>query len=347
MSSALKDNRVPSRIWNTDLFLGHMRAASQSLKNDKGKNTTHPFKTDTIIGAHNGYINNWRSLASEHKEEHPITDTFSVDSEMIFFLLAKKGLKGLEELSGSASAWWVDTREPGKVYLWANNQTLHIGKDKNSVYFSSEADHLRQAGFRKGIINLKDDGQVIRIDRDALDFCKIGTHPSKKYVAEVSAGFSGFSRNRQVMGASFRMDEYACDEFGNRFLPAHYQPLRPALKLASETTVSIPPKYGSDKLSTVYKSSRAKEIARLVKAQIDIPFCTSCIKCVLAEDFPSKQMIVSPTTGLVICPTCNEMCREAGPEDIYFEICDVTSKDLEEFIAALENSVIGNGLETY
>jgi len=204
-------NRIPSYVWDTDVFLCHLRAASPSHKTID-KSTTHPFAVGKIIGAHNGYIQNWKSLETEFEKTNPHVKGFGVDSQYIFFLIDKYGFDGLKKLRGVAACWWLDKNRPNEIFLYSSGKELHFSQDPQTrtIAFSSERRHLAAAGFRYKIHKLGENGEIWSINTDSLKM--------SKYQEEYD--FMSYS---QTAGYQQSWDGFGYGHAGNRALGGHYQ----------------------------------------------------------------------------------------------------------------------------
>lgn len=100
-------------------FVGHTRFATIG---DKGADkNAHPFKKGNFIGVHNGSIYNHEDIAEL------IDSEAEVDSEVLYEMIAKFGLrKTLPLLQGILALSYYDLRDKS-IYLYRNNKPLHIG----------------------------------------------------------------------------------------------------------------------------------------------------------------------------------------------------------------------------
>src|SRR5215470_8464804 len=73
----------------------------------------HPIRHGSVVGVHNGIIENDDALLERHSLERAHPD-MTVDSEAIFALVdARPGdVKALEELHGAMATAWLDERNP-------------------------------------------------------------------------------------------------------------------------------------------------------------------------------------------------------------------------------------------
>ena len=102
-----KDNKI---------IIGHTRAATVGAKTDQN---AHPFQKGTIIGAHNGRVENWLDVYKEG----------NVDSEAIFHLLATTNNnfeQTFSELKGKFAITWFEEDNQSKVHLMVNGNPLFL-----------------------------------------------------------------------------------------------------------------------------------------------------------------------------------------------------------------------------
>ena len=160
---AMRSEDFPISAYSAQMFLGHTRNSSVggvSLKN------AHPFEIGRITGAHNGRVNNFWELKREYAVNDKTVESFDVDSQIIFYMLDKFGVKSLSRIEGKVACWWIDKDIPEKVFFWVWNQDFSVA-DAPHMAFSSDGDHLRIAGFSK-IRKLDDGGQVVFINNTKL-----------------------------------------------------------------------------------------------------------------------------------------------------------------------------------
>ena len=99
----------------------------------------HPIRHGSVVGIHNGIIQNDDDLFAAHGWEraHP---AMTVDSEAIFALAEERhsDAAALEELHGAMAAAWLDELEDGVVYLARGvGRPLWIGHRSGEAYFAS------------------------------------------------------------------------------------------------------------------------------------------------------------------------------------------------------------------
>jgi hypothetical protein len=125
------------------VLLGHNRAATI------GKvvvENAHPFTHDHITGVHNGTLTYRRDL-----EDHA---NFAVDSDNLFYHLAKKGVRDLwVKLWGAAAIVWWDAKDESINFLRNKDRPLFLAYDKEHkvVMWASEFYMLQAVCFRNGI----------------------------------------------------------------------------------------------------------------------------------------------------------------------------------------------------
>jgi glucosamine 6-phosphate synthetase-like amidotransferase/phosphosugar isomerase protein len=104
----------------------------------------HPVRHGSVVGIHNGIIENDELLFARHGWEraHP---EMTVDSEAIFALAEERRSDpaALEELYGAMAAAWMDERVDGVLHLARGvGRPLWIGTGSREVFFASTRDAL-------------------------------------------------------------------------------------------------------------------------------------------------------------------------------------------------------------
>lgn len=120
---------------DTWLMAGHTRHASQFNGRDKTENA-HPFRYDSILGSHNGFVCTKES-----------TTNYDVDSMMIFDLLnqhASDYQQALQDIDGYWGLSWFDAKEKA-FYLQCHEATLSLITVDDVIYYSSDEQHLYTA----------------------------------------------------------------------------------------------------------------------------------------------------------------------------------------------------------
>lgn len=139
---------------NAQLFFGnnvtltHCRGASKLGAGGSSAYATnaHPFTFGSITGAHNGFIANWDDVVKEHDIKRPDGTAVCVDSEVIFWLIANKGVEALNQLTGLACIWWYDATKPETIFIRNWRKDLSIHASKGLLAFASEARFLAFLG---------------------------------------------------------------------------------------------------------------------------------------------------------------------------------------------------------
>jgi len=99
----------------------------------------HPIRHGTVVGVHNGIIENDEELLARYGIEHEERD-MTVDSEAIFALmeLRANAPRALSELRGAMAAAWLDEREPATLFLARGvARPLWIGRTRSDLFFAS------------------------------------------------------------------------------------------------------------------------------------------------------------------------------------------------------------------
>lgn len=138
------------------VVIGHNRYATQG---DVNKKNAHPFDFDTLVGVHNGTLNNKHNLLDSRD--------FQVDSENLYHHMEQKGLDNLlDTMRGAWSlVWWDKVNETlnflrndqrpmwflwstdGEILLWASElPMLELIMDHSIIKWeiprSTKIDHL-------------------------------------------------------------------------------------------------------------------------------------------------------------------------------------------------------------
>jgi glucosamine--fructose-6-phosphate aminotransferase (isomerizing) len=146
---------------NSNVVMGHSRLITNGLSDNQ------PVVRDGLCLIHNGIIVNdeeiWKELKVERK--------FQIDSEVIIgislqFLsdggnLADLPKRVLSLCKGTISCA-LAIPERGKILLFSNNGSLYLGRNENSVCFSSERYPLQSLGF-ENIEQVITEGRMIDI----------------------------------------------------------------------------------------------------------------------------------------------------------------------------------------
>jgi glucosamine 6-phosphate synthetase-like amidotransferase/phosphosugar isomerase protein len=99
----------------------------------------HPIRHGSVVGIHNGLIENDDDLLERYGIERQEPD-MTVDSEAIFALmeLRRHDPRALAELRGAMAAAWLDESEPTTLFLARGvARPLWIGRSNGDLYFAS------------------------------------------------------------------------------------------------------------------------------------------------------------------------------------------------------------------
>jgi glucosamine 6-phosphate synthetase-like amidotransferase/phosphosugar isomerase protein len=99
----------------------------------------HPIRHGTVVGIHNGLIENDDALLDRYGIERQERD-MTVDSEAIFALmeLRRHAPRALAELRGAMAAAWMDERDPSVLFLARGlARPLWIGRTDTDLFFAS------------------------------------------------------------------------------------------------------------------------------------------------------------------------------------------------------------------
>jgi glucosamine 6-phosphate synthetase-like amidotransferase/phosphosugar isomerase protein len=99
----------------------------------------HPVRHGTVVGIHNGLIENDDALLDRYGIEREEPD-MTVDSEAIFALMEvrRHHPRALSEMRGALAAAWLDERDPSTLYLARGvARPLWLGQTGSDLYFAS------------------------------------------------------------------------------------------------------------------------------------------------------------------------------------------------------------------
>ena len=355
---ALRHRRIPNDLWNAATLLGHTRAKSPA-SGAANKSNAHPFRIGNIVGAHNGFIANWKDLIAD--EKLPGGNNFNVDSQVIFSLLdVQDDLSVLEKLRGHGAAWWVDKRRPGEVFLWCSKQVLHMAPikagDEIGLAFSSEGEHMSMSGICSKPIKLKPNGQVIRVFNDdgkIVAKC-IGTHPAKDRIetsTQSDYGFYGDARGAVLDIRTRRSTGYTgksttLDAWNRSFQSTNYyrgkvpdNPLEAARAIRSLHRFSSPNDiekvamrfgWGRGDFYYCFACKKVSPISEYENQRNHVQNVTQvkCVKCdkgMMRLDFPSISIKLLKSTGIslhdlrVLCALRKQVLVQRSQIDMTFE----------------------------
>jgi hypothetical protein len=130
-----------------DLVMAHCRYATVGEINQEN---AHPFVTDTLVGAHNGTLNDWWAWGNKGVDEH------KSDSQIMFERMNKNGVEEVLKDLTDTSAWAISVylKKAKKLILARNKlRPLYVGfvKDAGVMLWSSEPEMLEFAASRNDI----------------------------------------------------------------------------------------------------------------------------------------------------------------------------------------------------
>jgi glucosamine--fructose-6-phosphate aminotransferase (isomerizing) len=133
----------------------------------------HPIRHGTVVGVHNGIIENDDELFAEHGIERAEPE-MAVDSEVIFALAERSRsstAKALEELYGSMATAWLDEGRSELIVARGMGRPLWIGRGKHELFFGSTRLALELVESYTGIKLRKSSlrvGTVVAVDRGVV-----------------------------------------------------------------------------------------------------------------------------------------------------------------------------------
>jgi glutamine phosphoribosylpyrophosphate amidotransferase len=133
-SKLLEHVSVPA---DANELLVHVRDFTKGHPSVSANN--HPIRHGSVVGVHNGRIENDDELLAEHACARA-EPSMTVDSEAVFALAAHSDndAKAFEALDGSMAAAWLDERHPGILHLARGvGRPLWLGEWQNGVAFAS------------------------------------------------------------------------------------------------------------------------------------------------------------------------------------------------------------------
>lgn len=117
-------------MYGKHAVIGHTRKATVG---GISKRTAHPFNYDSIFGAHNGTLRNWRSLPG---------DTLDTDSMTLYSLISRVGLReAIEQTEGAYALTYWDATDNTLNILRNSERLLHycFSDDFKKIFWASES----------------------------------------------------------------------------------------------------------------------------------------------------------------------------------------------------------------
>ena len=99
----------------------------------------HPIRHGSVVGIHNGIIENDEELFAKHRIERAAPE-MTVDSEIIFALAERsrgRTAAALQQLYGSMAAAWLDEGRSELLLARGMGRPLWLGQRKHELFFAS------------------------------------------------------------------------------------------------------------------------------------------------------------------------------------------------------------------
>lgn len=191
----LTRHSIEFEAFHSRVLMGHCRAASQGTATGS-LDSVHPFQYGNILGAHNGYISNWRLLLDDTGDDKRSID---IDSKLLIWRIANRPIEhAFEDLCGKIACWWIDVRDTSSMYFYTWDKELTITRSGVMPFiFSSDKKHVQQLGAKEDSIMEVDStvGQVIKVNLRTCEHENIGEYPAKKQSAILAIVSSSYDRN--------------------------------------------------------------------------------------------------------------------------------------------------------
>jgi glutamine---fructose-6-phosphate transaminase (isomerizing) len=120
---------VQALIHVRDFTKGHPEIAANN----------HPIRHGTVVGIHNGIIENDDELLARYGIERA-EPQMTVDSEAIFALMERRehDVRALSEMRGAMAAAWLDERDAETLFLARGRlRPMWLGRSGDGLYFAS------------------------------------------------------------------------------------------------------------------------------------------------------------------------------------------------------------------
>jgi glucosamine 6-phosphate synthetase-like amidotransferase/phosphosugar isomerase protein len=159
-ASALLDEIAIPR--ETSQALLHVRDYTKGTPDVAVNN--HPIRHGSIVGVHNGVIENDDALLAHYGIERHVPE-MTVDSEAIFALMERRENDGraLRELKGTLATGWLDERRPESLFLARGvSRPLWIGRTRTELFFASTR---RALAIVEAALRLRLDAREVREGR--------------------------------------------------------------------------------------------------------------------------------------------------------------------------------------
>ena len=133
-TALLERIRVPEHATK---LLVHVRDYTKGHPSFSANN--HPVRHGSVVGIHNGIIENDDELFARHQIERAEAG-MTVDSEIIFALAERargRTAQALEELYGSMATAWLDEGRPELLLARGVGRPLWLGQGRHETFFAS------------------------------------------------------------------------------------------------------------------------------------------------------------------------------------------------------------------
>lgn len=138
------------------VLIGHNRWATQGKVN---RANAHPFEFDSLVGVHNGTLDNMYALDDSH--------LFQVDSELLYYDMDRNGVhRTVPKLRGAWALNWWDKTDSTINFIRNKERPLTMVMDasENVLYWASEKEMLQWILER----NQVDVGTYVELEPDML-----------------------------------------------------------------------------------------------------------------------------------------------------------------------------------
>ena len=175
----ISQNNLPGKIG-----IGHTRWATHGVPS---KDNAHPHHVGSVVGVHNGIIENFRELKEELSKKgyqfYSETDTEVIIQLCSYYI--NKGsnnkdafLKTIKRLEGAFALCFMFKDDDKKLYVTKRSAPLVIGYGKSDIYVGSDAVSLSNLIDR--VIFLDEDDVAIISKEETEIFNKIGQRVKRK-----------------------------------------------------------------------------------------------------------------------------------------------------------------------
>jgi glucosamine 6-phosphate synthetase-like amidotransferase/phosphosugar isomerase protein len=148
----------------------------------------HPVRHGTVVGIHNGIIENDDDLFRSHGWKRHDAE-MTVDSEIIFAVAeaSHSSAEALEQLYGAMAAAWIDERDPETMVLARGvGRPLWLGLGRHEVFFASTRSTLQLVERALRLhLRMRDvaEGRLLRLVDGAMT-AEVRWQPDRGYVED-------------------------------------------------------------------------------------------------------------------------------------------------------------------